>query len=116
MIIGPLTLAAAQSRRILLTTIADAIEASPPRTDDEFADAIKAVVHAGVLTIEIARMLGVATPTVTRWGQGTLRPRNAARRLLVERLVKLIRRHAEMIGDEIADAGIRDAPTLEVAA
>ncbi len=116
MIIGPLTLATAESRRLLLTTIADAIETDPPRTDDEFADAVKAVVQAGILTIEIARMLGVSTPTVTRWGQGVLRPRTAALRIHVERMVKLVRRHAELLGDDIEAAGIRTAPRVEVAA
>jgi DNA-binding transcriptional regulator YiaG len=116
MIIGPLTLAAAQSRRLLLTTIADAIEAAPPRTDDQFADAVKAVVQAGILTIEIARMLEVTTPTVTRWGQGTLRPRTAALHIHVGRLVRLVRRHADLVGDGIEAAGIRTAPRMEVAA
>lgn len=107
MIMGPLTLLAAEMRRSLLLALADAMEADPPEGEDEFADAVKALVTAGLQTSEIARMTNVSTPTVTRWGQGAAKPLPVARKVYARHLAYIARKHAAILAEGIETAGIQ---------
>lgn len=91
---GPMTLLATATRAALIEQLARAMEDSPPLDDAQFCDAIKSLTVAGVQTIDIAAVLKVATPTVTRWGQGKASPHPTSRRVYLRILPGFARTQA----------------------
>ena len=58
------------ARARLLDEVAELVAGVPPRDRNAFADAVDAALAAGVQASEIAKPLGLAVSTVTRWAEG----------------------------------------------
>jgi len=113
-----LTAFAKAARIAIIDDLASRMEANPPEGEAAFADALEALVVAGVRPFDIGYMLGAGTDNVNAWRKGVGTPHHIGRRMYAGHLVKIARKHADrMRGPVDAPADVPEqAPVLAVAA
>jgi len=105
-----LTAFATAARIAVIDDLASRIEANPPEGEAAFADALEALVVAGVRPVDIGTMLGAGTDNVNAWRKGIGTPHHIGRRKYAAHLVKIARKHANRMRGPV------EAPVLAVAA
>lgn len=93
---GSFALHALRVKAGLLGQLADMMETSPPRDADAFADAVTALIHAGIPAKEMARRFNVDTSTVHDWSKGRTEPHRLALISYARHVARIARDHSDL--------------------